>query len=508
MRLTIDYALEKIPRPDGRSHVKKRSYDTDDIIQLMVDYDGADTDEVAEFARHIPPTREGLQAVHDFLLENIRYRRDPKNSQWLLSPGRLVHERGQGSDCKSWTHFTTNILRSMGLDYDIDFTSYKKRRRTPYHVYPVAYLPTGERVPMDAVWARSGGTFGREKPWAHKTTYKVRQQGLAYLSGVEEEKANILDAIVEIDRVIPDTVLFNDVTQMTEGQLLRKQMSDRMKIAARHAGEDGRIRYLHAAAAIETRTIAGIGAMGEMSGAIKDFIQKTEKLSRPAFKMPRLRISATELESIDGLKLGNFIKKVGKGIGKGAKAVGKGAGNAAKAVALAFKKALQKLMNWLFKGALRKSAPFFLFTFIKGPKGEVAKRARKQNKVLGFIQKLTGAKTSNIQAELKNGIIDKMGDAPRRILNNRAGAQIAAVPAVTAAIPIVLEAVRKVANLFKKTAPEVRDEDASDLDLVDVKGSAASDNEKESGSSSEKKGVPGWAIPAAGIALSLLLRSG
>lgn len=57
MKLTIEHALVTIPKPGGRSHVKSRDYDTNDIIDLMLEYDQEDVDEVAEFSKHVPPTK-------------------------------------------------------------------------------------------------------------------------------------------------------------------------------------------------------------------------------------------------------------------------------------------------------------------------------------------------------------------------------------------------------------------------------------------------------------------
>ena len=115
MMLDIHYAKETIPVAPGETKGHKKNYDTDDIIALMVQSNDWDIDEVEEFVSNIPSNRAGMKMIFDFLVSTVQYRRDPKKSQWILSPSRLIHD-GAKADCKTLSHFITRCLRSMGLD--------------------------------------------------------------------------------------------------------------------------------------------------------------------------------------------------------------------------------------------------------------------------------------------------------------------------------------------------------------------------------------------------------
>jgi hypothetical protein len=460
-------ADQTIKPADGGYHHKKQFYNTDDIIELVLwaDRNPQTAKDTVEFARHIQPTKAGMKELFDFLRFNIRYKRDPKKSQWVRSPARFWSDR-QG-DCKSYTVFIISVLQNLGLDYIIRFTSYKRKDKRVRHVYPIAILPGGEQVIIDPVWALEGGRFNTEKRFFHKIDYKVKE-GLAYLSGTNNEQENILDVILEIDRTIPDAYLQDDVTKMTEGELQRYLMAERLQTAAAQANNYNTAQNLQLSAGIiKTADEARVGALeGEVKKQVFEFLRQTEKLKAPAFRTPKLKFKSSD--EIAG-KFGDFLRKIGKGIKK----IGKGAKDVVKAVGKFFKEAWAKLMNWIFKKGLVEAGPFFLFSFIKKPmKGEVGKRKAKQAKVINFLEKV-GMKRSNIDAAITNGVVAKLGATPQKILNEKAGVAIAGpgiVAAVIKAVGWVIQVIEKIVKLFKKDAseaPAVSEEDTSDIELIE-----------------------------------------
>ena len=456
--ITATYANNTIPRSDHQYHPKKLEYDTSDIIDLVLWADKRVKADTREFSKAIAPNLHGMKELYEFLLFQLRYKPDPKGSQWVRSPARLWSDRK--GDCKSYTLFITSVLQNLGLDYIIRFTSYKSLSKTPTHVYPIAILPDGREVIIDPVWGYQGKRgirgFNTEKPYAHKTDYQV-EKGLAYLTGTSDQ--GVLDGIDDILNSIPDSVLEDDITKKTEGELQRMLMAQRLEIAAgQDVGYDTAQNLRYAASVLKMGDMASVGSVkGETQSMVFNFLRTTATMNRPAFTPPVLRLKKSE---VSGLK--DFFKRVGKGIK-----------NAAQAVGSFFKRAWAKLMNWIFKGPLQKSGPFFLYTFIKQDVGgEVSKRKAKQQGVLDWMAKL-GVSRTNMKAALQNGIISELGASPSKILNDAAKKRISGpevsgfAAAMIAAIGFIINVIKKIAALFKKgDAPVIREADASVLDLL------------------------------------------
>jgi|GEM_PF-6602564 len=497
-RLTAAFADQTITPSNRKYHFKKRNYNTDDIVKLVLWGDKRVKHDTEEFAKAIPPSKEGMRMLFDFIVEHIKYKQDPKGSQWVRSPARTWDDRLQGSDCKSWTLLTTSVLQNLGLSYIIRFTAYKLplfgTLPKPTHVYPIAILPTGEQVIIDPVWhVQEGGLFNTEKPYKHKVDYKMKK-GLAFLSGTEEQE-NIIEAIEMIDRSIPDSYLEDDVTQKTEGELQRFLMAQRFSIAAQQVENYSfRQNLLFAAGVVRAGSTAKVASIsGGLQRPVLRFLEQTARMNRQAIVPPKLLLYSDQ-------ELAGFFKNIGKGIKNAFKQVGKGVKDAVNSVGKFFKQAWAKLMNWIFKSGLVNSGPYFLFSFIKKEQlhklgGEVNRRVQAQGKTLGWLRKL-GLKSSNIEAAIKNGIIKSMGAAPEKILNDKARAQIAGegihgalVAAIFKAIGWLIQTIKKIVALFKKgnDKPVVSEENASDLDMLgNIGENIAQDSPGYSGDGYEK----------------------
>ncbi len=475
--LTAAFADQTITPSDRKYHFKQRNYNTDDIIKTVLWGDKRVKHDTEEFAKAIPPTKEGMKMLFDFIAEHIKYKQDPKGSQWVRSPARTWDDRFQGSDCKSWTLMVTSVAQNLGLSYIIRFTAYKMSlfgaKPKPTHVYPIVILPTGEQVIVDPVWfVQEGGAFNTEKPYKHKVDYKMKK-GLAFLSGIEQEE-NIMEAIQMIDRTIPDSVLQDDITQKTEGELQRFLMAQRFMIAADQVSDYSYQENLRFAAhVVKAGARSKVTAIsGGLQTPVLRFLEQTARMNRKAIVAPKLLLYSDE-------QLNGFFKNIGKGIKNAANQVGKGIKNAVNSVGKFFKQAWAKLMNWIFKSGLVNSGPYFLFSFIKKDRlsklsKEVNRRVSTQANAIGWLKKL-GLKSSNIEAAIKNGVIKHLGAAPEKILNDKAKAQIAGdgihgalVAAIFKAVGWLIQTIKKIVALFKKgdDQPQVSEENASDLTVL------------------------------------------
>lgn len=499
------YANQTIRPADKKYHPKKLYYDTDDIIDVMVWADKRVKKDTEEFARSISPDRQGMEELYDFLLHNIRYKADPRGAQWVKSPGRLWADRE--GDCKSFTLFIISVAQNLGLDYIMRFVNYRRKDgENPKHVYPIVILPDGQQIVMDVVYEAQSvnGAFDREKPYRYKIDHM--RKGLAYLTGTEEGD-QVLDAVANILQTIPASIKDGgDVTQMSEGELQRFLMAQRLETAAMQETRHARSQNLLLAASVvragDMSSISGIA--GPEQGEVRKFLQRTRQMTGPAFIAPTLRFRSPP--DISGFF--DFFKKIGKGVADVAKGVFNAGKNAVEAVGDFFKEAWARLMNWIFKGPLQKSGPFFLFTYIKDTKGsaEVKRRQAKQNSVLGFFKKV-GMQMSNIDAAIKNGILENLGEDPQALINKTAKGLIAgdedekkvgALSAIIAAVGFIIDIIKKIANLFKKEneQPAVTEGDTSDLELIE--GLGAQKAQADSGGG----GVLPWAL-GAGAALAL-----
>ncbi|MEM9259799.1 MAG: transglutaminase domain-containing protein, partial [Bacteroidota bacterium] len=248
-----------------RKDLRKKSFRTNDIIQLVQEVIKTDVDDTEVLAQQFSPTKEGLRALFELVDRSFRYEEDPPGSQWVQTPSYLWNTRV--GDCKSYTVFISSVLQNIGLPHLIRYAAYGTRQYR--HVYPVALLD-GEKIPLDVVWKKQeGGPFGQEKPYTKKKDFRV--EGLYKLGnsrGFTEEAIigqlkSDLEQIQAVSDSIPNTIEagMGDVTQMSAGELDRLIMADRYRTLAGitdHGGKKG--QYLDAARAMEQGDIAGIGS--------------------------------------------------------------------------------------------------------------------------------------------------------------------------------------------------------------------------------------------------------
>ena len=206
-----------IAKPKYKDELIFKDGDTDDIISVIVDtINDNNKHQTASFSKQFSPNKGGMLNLFEWVKFNIRYKEDKDGYQWVKSPARLFAE-GIG-DCKSFTIFIVSVLENLGLKYIVRFASYSRDKQIT-HVYPIAILPNGERIVLDAVW----GKFNSEKQYTYKKDYSMAQ--IYKLSGIgcppQYHEVNGLKAVFnKAKNWVEDKV--EDVTQWFKNKTINK----------------------------------------------------------------------------------------------------------------------------------------------------------------------------------------------------------------------------------------------------------------------------------------------
>lgn len=449
-----------IEKADGRSVLLAKGGNTDDIIKAILKTIPEVRQQTARFSRRFSPDRAGMQALWKWVRDNIRYIEDPLGVQWIREPARLWKDRE--GDCKSFTVFIVSVLENIGLDYTIRFTNtMKPGGRRVNHVYPVAMLPGGRDVIIDAVYRR----FDDEKGYYFSKEYDMpdiyRLSGIGTGESPEEtEIRRYYEEVQALSDSLPD-VEGEDVTAMSEGDFARYMSLNKFRALAQYVRDGNAPRYAAAAEAIETGRVSGVGSLGAGDAAkIARFLEDTATQTRRAFAAPSLTFPGT----VSGVS--DWFEKL----------------------ADAVKKAWRKLVNWIFKNAIPDASPGLLYLFLKekgGPKTE-AKR-EKQAETLDWIMKSGKFDAPNqVIDAVRIGIAKKFGMTPEQLLEAAKSGRISGIgdvqtpggyaggtftpqgsggggksgEAIKKAWKWIVEIVQKIASLFKKAKHKI---DATNL---------------------------------------------
>lgn len=516
--------MSLVKRPVLKVSMRKKNYNTDDIVELVEEVLNSDVDDTEGLAKTYMATRQGLHQLYRDVYNRITYVEDPSFHQWVQTPSYLWHHTKRG-DCKSLTVFISSVLQNMGIPHYIRYVSYDFRSYIPRsnkkfkHVYPVAIL-NGQELPLDVVFEKQeGGQFGTEKRYFLKKDTLV-EAGLYKLGSVSQSEQQYMDnvsaSIAEMEAAlsdIPDDIVNSgdgDITQMNEGQLERSIMKDRYTIYADQEALPSRAaQYRDAAIAMERGTISGLyGLQTDAFGRqVEEILRRTEGKTAAAFDDFKLRLKAPN-DAINGLfkKVGGFFKKVGN----------------------AFSKLFKKFVNWVWKGPAKLMGPFYIFLFAKKhliKSKKIRNRIKAQEKSFDFIAKKGKFSKDKLMGVMLNGIKAKTGKTPKEIygLAGRDVSKIGAFPAiflsigkwVIKAIGWVVKIVQKIAGLFKKKKSDagvIDQTTMSDLSLLEEeamlqmekdKSKPMSSQGKGSGSTEGDKGSGGLAWLALGIPLLL-----
>ncbi len=156
---------------------------TADIIQAIVDCYNSDYAQVEDLACNMPVSdvKSVCKSIFDFVDQNIRYKMDPFQKQWIRTPARLWADRE--GDCKSFSIFICSCLRCCGIPHLFRFACYEGNEE-PTHVYAVALDEAGNEVIIDPVYRDESGKaiFNEECPYTKKIDMKGTTE-ISRLSG-------------------------------------------------------------------------------------------------------------------------------------------------------------------------------------------------------------------------------------------------------------------------------------------------------------------------------------
>lgn len=166
-----------LPAPDGRTTKIVDVHNTGDIIQLVLSQDGRYLNQVDKFTEKLKglPVYDQCKYIWQTLRDCVKYIPDGPDTQNLKSPARLFSD-GTG-DCKSFSLFEANCLRSLGIPYAYRFVSFRSGP-TPTHVYVLANPGKKSEIIMDGVLNK----FDYQKPY----TFKYDVPMLNMLTGIPE----------------------------------------------------------------------------------------------------------------------------------------------------------------------------------------------------------------------------------------------------------------------------------------------------------------------------------
>lgn len=156
---------------------------TADIMQAIVDCYNSDYSQVEDLACNMPGSdvKSVCKSIFDFVDQNIRYKMDPFQKQWIRTPARLWADRE--GDCKSFAIFICSCLRCRGISHLFRFACYEGNEE-PTHVYAVALDEEGNEVIIDPVYRDESGKaiFNEECPYTKKIDMKGTTE-ISRLSG-------------------------------------------------------------------------------------------------------------------------------------------------------------------------------------------------------------------------------------------------------------------------------------------------------------------------------------
>lgn len=464
----------------GKAVLLKAGGSTDDIVEAVLDTVPEVREQTRDFSRRFTADKEGMRELWYWVKTNIRYKEDPLGVQWIREPARLWHDRE--GDCKSFTVFIVSVLENLGVKYFIRFSNTEDSRSTKVnHVYPVAILPGGKQVIVDAVYTG----FNKEHSFYNAVDYTMTE--IYRLSGIGNAPPQPAVVIEELDQYaqnitnllsdIPDHVTDQegDITEMTDGEFARFQSAQLLEVRAATTDSSANAVRLNAAAqALKQGSIAGIGNLPAGDRAkITTYLAQSATLTDRAFKAPLLEIP----DSVSGHpRIAGILDKIKEG--------------------------WKKLMNWLFKGGFAAASPMSLYLFLKkkkiGPKTD--KKIAKADEMMDYNMSTGQFKDPyTIMQAYRIGIVKNMGKQPEELLNDAAAGKATIsgngisgwVAVIGKVIGFVIDIIKKIAGLFKKKkAPTVSVADApDDVELAkEVKAGITSDDKPAGNSSSNSTG--------------------
>jgi hypothetical protein len=232
---------------------------------------------------------------------------------------------------------------------------------------------------------------------------------------------------------------------------------------------------------MEISRLSGIGA----SSAEQNLLNAARHMANVVKDAPLFEMDLTNLSEMQVIRYltggnvagigtvgGAFVLPVvavsGIGAGTGKKIIQALSAPAKKALEV-IKNASKKMINVIFQKLLPKAAPFFIFCFVKNPKGKVAFAQKKQMNLINWMAKITGTSPAVILASISKGLSAKYKMSPALLIIDfiKGKLKITGIGIIDDVIKIVFSIIKQLITFFKKNdAPAISPADGSDLSLL------------------------------------------
>lgn len=166
-------------KSDGKNLLIKRDYNTEDIVNLVVDTCNKNWHSVSDVAKTLRghTEYETCRNIWQYCIDNARYKEDGFGVQLIKTPARLFAD-GEG-DCKSFAIFCASCCQCLGIKCYLRFVSFGSDEVKHVYVF------TESGINIDPV-----EYFQNKKDFNEVTqfTYKMDKpitSGLAVLSGIK-----------------------------------------------------------------------------------------------------------------------------------------------------------------------------------------------------------------------------------------------------------------------------------------------------------------------------------
>jgi len=429
MSYLADIVTRSLPKAQSKSLNFKKEFDfsTNEIIDLILWAHPKAVQMTSALAKNIPgfTTYDYCRNLYSILKENVKYKVDAPGTQDVKSPAQVWLDKY--ADCKSFSLFIGSVLQNKGIPFFYRFVSFANDP-TPTHVYVIVPLKEFSKYPnkkdsyiaMDVVWKG----FNQEKQFNHKKD--MRTKGLNYVAGTEKAGRGELN-------------LGNDILDISEGEFDLMLAKQRMEL-------------------LEDNAISRIGSVSRVSNAykaksevLKDALEATRlfkegKLDYDSYDIAMQAVATDAVNGIydsaviNGTEINGLFSKIKTGLKKAAKNLKENVKKVANSKTGKFLKKVTKvvtapitagvklltlpgrmIMKEIMEKKLPSAAPHFLYLFIpdkevkKFPKKIQAKR-EKQEKLRGFITKVSTMKDKQFMSIARNGIIKKYKREPEALI--------------------------------------------------------------------------------------------
>jgi hypothetical protein len=493
---------------------------TTDIINVVVQDYKDNRHQVKQLAQTLKgkTVLETASNVHAFVRNNIRYQLDPAGKQFSKTPSRTIAD-GFG-DCKSYSILAASLLHNLGIKHGLKFVNYSNAHNNPTHVYVVAF-DGNTPITVDACLPHANS----EKPYNPKSERLIMSTEIHSLSGVgnaaqvNPNRRNNRQrsgkgggrrfwrfntkgptSAADMDLGLLREKLFLDYQEARKKANLKdpKQVQElNAKVWALRGVTDAHDALRRG----DYAEVEGIGSAlehgvyvpGESHADVPYLIQQEYNRVSGIGSVDEEAIGRLKLKKAKVFKkVGKAVaKKVGKTVRKAAKVAKKGIRAAVKVVSFPARLAAKGILEV----TLPKAAPFFLYTFITNANtvsklpSKVQRKRTKALKIKKFIVNAIGMKESHFNKIVRNGIKKKFGADPETILKARvqgpisgifgigaaarpsggasgssAGGALVSLAASASGLGPLLEILKVIGNVFKKSGESASADDAPNPD--------------------------------------------